>query len=234
MMGTYAKRAIPAPILLQAEPEPLEIDLQRTALIVIDMQNAFVSKGGFLDLQDADISPVQKIVNPIKKITSGARAKGIKVIYTVHGYSPDLCDAGGPNSPNWYKEGSLVSIRKHPEWRDKVLISGTWGADIVEELKSQEGDIIIRKQRYSACFGTNLDTILKTYNTKYLVFVGVATNFCVEASIRDAFYLDYFPILISDACAAVGPPFTQDATEFNVKLCYGWVATTENLVKAME
>jgi len=64
--------------------------------------------------------------------------------------------------------------------------------------------------------------------------MGTATNICLEASIRDAFYLEYSPILISDATANVGPVLTQDATIFNAKHCYGWVTNSHNLVKAME
>ncbi len=235
-----ASKGFPAPtaaleaVMLQAEPEPLEIDLQRTAVMVIDMQNAFVSRGGMYDLWgDRDISKNQKVIEPIKKITSAARTKGVKVVYVVNGLSPDLHDSGGPNSPHWYKR-MQTSYREHPEWRDKLYFSGTWGADIVEELKPQEGDILSSKIRYSAFFGTNLDTILKTYNTKYLVFVGVTTNICVEASIRDAYYLEYFPILVSDAAMNNGPASTQEATIFNIKCCYGWVTTTENIVKAMK
>lgn len=223
-----------APVLLEAEPEPLEIDLQRTALIVIDMQNAFVSKGGFLDLiGEVDISNAQKIIEPIKKITTAARAKGCKVIHFAEVLSPDLRDSGGPNSPFWYIV-PLTTYREHPEWQDKLIFRGTWGADIIQELKPQQGDIFIEKPRYSAFFGTNLDTILKTYSIKYLVFVGATTEICVETSIRDAFHLEYFPILVSDATVNSGAPFVKEATIYNVKICFGWVTTTENVLRAME
>ncbi len=222
-----------SPFLLQAEPEPLEIDLQRTAVIVIDMQCAFVMKGGMYDLWGRDISKILEVIEPIKKITSTARATGIKVIYVAHHHSPDFHDSGGPNSPNWYKR-ALTDYREHPEWRDKLHFAGTWGAEIIEELKPQENDILVIKPRYSAFFGTHLDMILKTYGIKYLVFVGVATNICVEAAIRDAFNLDYFSILISDATMNTGPSFMQEATIFNVKICFGWVTNTENIVRAME
>lgn len=128
----------------------------------------------------------------------------------------------------------MTTYREHPEWQDKLLTRGTWGAEIVEELKPQEDDIVIEKRRYSAFFGTNLDTILKTNSVKYLVLVGVATNICVEATIRDAYYHDYFSILVSDAAANSGPQFMQEATIFNVTRNYGWVATTENILKAMQ
>ncbi len=221
------------PVMLQAEPEPLQIDLQRTAVVVIDMQNAFVSKGGMFDLSGQDISRSQRIIEPIKKISRVARARGVKTIYVVHHHSPDLRETGGQNSGYWYSP-HVRMYREHPEWDDKFIISGTWGAEILKELEPREDEIVVVKPKYSAFFGTDLDTILKTFNVKYLAFVGVATNICVEAAIRDACYLGYFPILISDAAAPAGPPYTQEATIYNVKLCFGWVTTTENLVKALK
>lgn len=220
------------PVVLEAEPKPLEIDLQRMAVMVIDMENAFVSKGGLFDLLGFDLSNNQKCIEPIRKVNSAARAKGVKVIYVAHRLSPDLREIG-PNSPYWYR-GESLSYREHPEWRDKLTVRGTWGAEIIDELKPQAGDIVVEKQRYSAFFATNLDMILRTHNIKYLAFAGVTISICVEASLRDAFYLEYFPILISDAAATPGPPFRQDAVISNVKSCYGWVTTSANLAKAME
>lgn len=221
------------PVRLLAEPEPLQIDRARTAVVVIDMQNAFASKGGIVDLLGhADVTVSQKIIPRIKEITSAARAKGCKVIYVVQRWPADLHNTGGPDSPNWY-HSMLTSYREHPEWRDNTLVRGTWGAAVVDELKPQEGDIEVEKSKPSAFFETNLDTILKTYNIKYLLFTGTATNMCVEASLRDAYYRGYFAILASDAASNAGPPFTQEATIFNVKLVLGWVTTTENILKAL-
>lgn len=234
MMTIATSSQIRRPVVLQADPESLEIDLQRMAIIVIDMQNSCVSKGGIFDMSGVDVSCNQKAIEPIRKIKNAARLKGCKVIYTLHCYSPDLRDSGGPNSPNWYKAKSLREYLENPKWREKLTIRGTWGAEIVSELKPEEDDIIVEKQRYSAFFGTNLDMILRTFNIKYLIFVGVFTNICVEATIRDAFYLDYFSVLVSDATGNLGPPLTQEATVCNVKFVYGWVTTTENILKAMQ
>jgi len=220
------------PFMLEAEPQPLEIDLERSAIVVIDMQNAFASKGGMIDLMGLDISKNLKVVGVVKKIISAARLKKFKVLYTVHYYSPDLREAGGPNSGYWYSV-HMQGIREHREWWDKSIIRDTWGAEIVKELEPQEDEIVVVKPKYSAFFGTDLDSILKTFDIKYLVFVGIATNVCVEAAIRAACELDYFCILISDATAAAGPPFAQEATINNVKLCFGWVTTSENIIRAM-
>ena len=220
-------------VVLEAVPEPLQIDLQRTAVVVIDMQNAFVSKGGLLNMVGADVSGTPKIVEAINNVNRAARARGAKIIYVVHHQSPDLRETGGPNSGYWYN-AILRACRAHPEWRDKCIISGTWGAEIVEGLEVKEDDIVVVKPRYSAFYGTDLDTILKTFNIKYLAFAGVATNMCVEAAMRDASNLDYFSILISDATAPGGPPTLRDATIHNVKMCLGWVTTSENFVKALK
>jgi ureidoacrylate peracid hydrolase len=221
-------------VQLQAEPRQVKIDLQKMVVMVIDMQNGYVSKGGLFELRGFDISRVARIIKAIQKITNAARVKGYKVIYVVTRHPSDLSDSGGPDSPAWYKDAALNLKREHPEWQDKFTIRGTWGAEIIEELKPREGDIVFEKMRYSAFFQTNLDTILKTYNIKYIVFTGVAINICVEATIRDAYYLGYFPILVSDATDSVGANFLNDATIHNVKTCYGWVTDTENVLQAIE
>lgn len=217
-------------VIVEAEPEPLEIDLKRLVVIIIDMQNAFVSKGGMFDLWGADISSCLKVIEPIKNIAGGARSKGVKVIYVAHRLPPDLCDIG-PSSPFYYK-GILASYRDKPQMRDKLIIKGTWGAEIVDELKPQEGDMLVEKQRYSAFAGTNMDMILKTYDIKYIAFTGVATNVCVESSLRDAMHREYFPILISDATGAVSQSVQAMTIDF-VKECFGWVTTSDKLIKAM-
>lgn len=217
-------------VRIKAEPEPIDIDLRRSAMVIVDMQNAFVAKGGMFDLRGFDVTPIQRVICPITKICHEAREKKIKVIYIVHVLSPDLREVGSDSS-FWYK--SVKFYREDPRWQDKFIIRGTWGAEVVEALKPQANDLIVEKPRFSAFFGTNLDTILKTYNLKYLFFTGCATNICIEASIRDAANLGYFPILISDASVNNGPPFTQESTLFNVKLCFGWVTDTENLLKGI-
>lgn len=219
--------------LVQAEPEAIEIDISKTAVLVVDMQNAFVRRGGYLDLIGFDISATEKIIEPCREIVRAAREKGIKIIYLQMGYSPDLSDSGGPNSPAWYKSRGLTLIRQRPELKDKLYIYGTWGANIIEELEPQQGDIVIRKQKYDGFIGTNLDIVLRTYGVKHLLFIGTATNICVESTLRHAFSLEYFPILISDAVSQMGPSSTQEVTILNVRSTFGWVTTSENLLKAI-
>jgi ureidoacrylate peracid hydrolase len=220
-------------IIIQADPEPIKIDILKTAVIVVDMQNAFVSKGGYFDLLGHDLSAVQKIIGPCKEIITLARQKGCRIVYLQMGYSPDLSDAGSQNSPNWYKSRGLKMIRQHPEWKEKLYIYGTWGVDIIEQLKPQQGDILIKKQKHDGFIGTNLDIILKTFDMNYLMFIGTATNICVESTLRHAFSSGYFSILVSDAVSHMGPSLTQEATILNVRSTFGWVTTSDNLLSAL-
>jgi ureidoacrylate peracid hydrolase len=150
------------------------------------------------------------------------------------GYSPDLSDSGGPSSPNVIKSRALTLIGKKPELRDKLYIYGTWGADIIDDLKPQPGDVVVKKQKHDGFIGTNLDIILRTYEIKHVLFIGTATNICVESTLRHAFSLGYFPILISDATSPMGPPFAQEATISNVQSTFGWVTTTEKLLSGIK
>lgn len=225
------------PIPIDTEPQPLKVDLKRTGLIVIDVQNAFLSQGGFFTLEIPDAPLAETIRDPaekikqMKKIISQCRAKGIKIIYTLSINPPR--ESVGPDSPYLLKNDTVILEQEHPEWADKLINRGTWGAKIIEALEPHPDDILVEKPRYSAFFQTHLDTVLRTYDLKYLLFVGVATNICVEATIRDAYYREYFCILISDATVNSGPDFTQDATVFNVKARYGWVTDTEKILRAL-
>ena len=218
---------------IEAEPEQITLDLLKAALIVVDMQNAFVKKGGYLDLAGHDISATQKIIEPCQKLIGALRSIRAKIIYFQMGYSADLSDKGPLDSPGALKSRVLHFINQHPEAKDKVYVYGTWGAEIIDELRPQPGDITIKKQRYDGFFGTNLDLTLRTLGIKYLFFVGTATNICVESTIRHAFFLDYFPILVSDAVSHMGPSITHQATLLNVQSTFGWVTTSDNLLHAI-
>ncbi len=222
----------PQRVTIEAEPAPLEIDLQRTCVVIVDMQNGFIARGALLDTMGFDIEPFWAPVEPIKKISKAARARRCRVIHIVTVHHPG--DAGtGPDSVYWHKEGSLVLYRNQPELKDRLLLPGTWGTEIIPELALEEGDVAVEKPRYSGFFNTNLDTILKRFNIKYLITTGEATNNCVEAMVRDAYYHGYFAIVVSDATAAAGPSFMQEAALFNMTRFYGWVTTTENVLKAL-
>ena len=93
---------------------------------------------------------------------------------------------------------------------------------------------MIEKPRYSAFAGTTLDMTLRSHDVRYTIVMGIATNSCVEATIRDCYNLEYWPILVPDACANHGPDFTQETTIWNVKRTLGWVINSQELLEALK
>ena len=221
-------------IRLDARPEPVVVDLRRSAVVVVDMQNAFACKGGTLDLAGADISEASRVVHSIKKILDAARAAGVAVVYVQMGYKPNLSNSGGPNSPNWHKELALHLMNTRAELKGKLLTEGSWDFAIVDDLKPHPEDLVVVKTRYSGFAGTTLDSQLRTRGIKYLFFAGIATNVCVESTLRDAYFQDYWPILIADGAMPAGPASLHDATVFNVENFFGWTVRMEELVSAFK
>jgi ureidoacrylate peracid hydrolase len=174
----------------------------------------------------------KRVIETNKAVIKASRRKGIKVIYLRMAYRPDLSNAGGTQSPNYYKEAGIVAMRQHA-FRNHFLVAGTWDWEIIDDLKPLIGDIVVDKNRYSGFFNTELNSILHTLSIKYLLFVGIATNICVESTLRDAYFYEYFPILVSDGCGNVGPDYTQEATIWNVSTVFGWVTTGAELVQSL-
>ncbi len=222
-------------IILKAEPEAITLDTARTALIVVDMQNAFCKRGGLFDYMGRlNEDKARRIIEVNKKIVGISRDSGMRIVFLRMTYSQDLSDAGGQESPNYWKQSGLALMHKNPELRGKFLTRGTWDQEIVDELKPETDDIVVDKTRYSGFVKTDLDAILKTNNIKYTVFTGLFTNVCVESTLRDAFFHEYFPILISDGCGNTGPEYTQEATVWTVASVFGWVTSSDNLTKSLK
>lgn len=215
-------------VTLPARPEPIRLNPAETAVIVVDMQNAYSTPGGYVDLAGFDISGARGTIANIKRTLDAARAAGVLVVYFQNGWDPDYVEAGGPGSPNWHKSNALKTMRARPELQGQLLAKGTWDYAIVEELQPQKGDILIPKTRYSGFFNTNVDSVLRARGIRNLVFVGIATNVCVESSLRDAFHLEYFGVMLEDATHHLGPDFIQKATVYNVEKFFGWVATVDD------
>jgi len=192
-------------VKLEGRPEHVEIDLSKTALIIVDMQNVFAGRGEI----SGDVPPsiTEELIGKTKNLAEAARTAAIKVVY--------------------------LRMMKDPGRKSKSLIRTVGDTEIVDELKPLPGDIVIHKTWYSGFRGTSLDRILRESSIEHLIFTGVVTNVCVESTLRDSYFLDYLPILISDATNNAGPPFTQQATEWNVESSFGWVTTTGHVLKAL-
>ena len=214
---------------LNAKPNSLTVDFKKSAIVVVDMQNAFASKDGMLDIAGIDITDASRVIRVIRSVIEAARHIAVAVVYLRMAYKPDLSDSGGPNSPNFHKELAMSLMCSRPELKGKVLTEGTWDAEIVEALAPQPADLVITKTRYSGFAGTPLDSHLRMRGIQYLFFAGIATNVCVESTLRDAYFHDYWPVLLRDAAMPAGPPAAHDATLFNVESFFGWTTSSQDL-----
>jgi ureidoacrylate peracid hydrolase len=218
---------------LKTRPEAIEIDFAKSAAVIVDMQNAFVSKGGTLDLAGADLSEAPRVVQAIGSVLEAARSAGMTVVHLRMGYKPDLSNAGGVRSPNYYKQTAMHLMCSKPELKGQLLTEGSWDFAVVDELAPQPGEIIITKTRYSGFAGTTLDSELRVRGIQYLFFAGIAANVCVESTLRDAYFLDYWPILLTDATMAAGGRKMYEATLFNVESFFGWTIDCDDLRAAL-
>ena len=229
-------------VKVDAKPEPLSIDVARTAVIVIDMTNDFGSKGGMFDRAGIDIAPIQLVVTPTARVLAAARKVGIKVVYLSMAYRPDLSDVGPRDSPNWRVHTQFMRVGSKvqaPDGTDTwILIRDTWGTRVVSELQPQPGEPVIYKTRYSGFYKTELDDILQALATRYVVITGCTTSVCVESTLRDAMFRNYSPVLLADCSAEpIGyklPRSNHEASLLVIETLLGWVSSSERFITALE
>src|SRR5215831_3318472 len=119
-------------VTLAAKPTPISIDLAKTVVMVVDMQNDFASKGGMFDRAGFDISIVQRAIPPTAKVLAAARSAGIKNVYLKMGFRPDLSDMGAPGSPNrahLHHIGVGTPMRAPNGTESRILVRDTWNTE---------------------------------------------------------------------------------------------------------
>lgn len=220
-------------VTLAARPQPVSVDVASTALIVVDMQNAYASQGGYLDLAGFGLDGMTEVIARIADLLPAARRAGVQVVFLQNGWDPGYVEAGGPGSVNQCKSNAIRLMRERPELQGTLLAKGGWDYALIDALRPAPGDIVVPKPRYSGFVSTALDSILRSRGIRHLMLCGVATNVCVETTLRDAFGLEYHPILLRDACLQAGPAYVQDATIYNVETFFGWTASGADALAAL-
>lgn len=219
---------------LPARPEAIAFPPSQTALIVVDMQNAYATQGGYLDLAGFDVSATKSVITKIHQAVTAARAAGIQIIWFQNGWDDQYIEAGDAGSPNFHKSNALKTMRKRPELQGTLLSKGSWDYALVDELTPQAGDIVLPKPRYSGFFNTPLDSMLRSRGIRHLIFTGIATNVCVESTLRDGFFLEYFGVVLEDATYQAGPTFAQQAAIFNIETFFGWVSNVDTFCESLQ
>jgi biuret amidohydrolase len=217
--------------LIAAEPEPIAVDLDRTALVIIDMQRDFLEPGGFGETLGNDVSRLAAAVAPCRAVLDAARKRGMLVIHTREGHRPDLSDA----PPAKIERG-------HPDLRigapgpmGRILIRGEPGHDIIPALYPVAGEAVIDKPGKGAFYATDLGKLLADKGIDNLLVCGVTTEVCVNTTVREGNDRGYRCIVLADCCASYFPEFHAAGLAM-IKAqggIFGWVAQSAAAVAAL-
>lgn len=198
----------------------MPLDLSRSALIAIDLQNGFLDPKGSFARLGFDISPLRAAAEQAVRVVAAFAGRGLPVFLTALEYAEDYHDAG------------LLGSEIDPRLRDaKALVRGTWDAGLISELP-KAGVQVVRKRRYSAFIGTSLESDLRRLGVERVVVVGVTTSVCVESTVRDAMQLDFSTVLASDASAEFLPA-RHAASLAVVRAVLGQVRTSAEIIEAL-
>ncbi|MCR8657820.1 cysteine hydrolase [Paenibacillus sp. T3-5-0-4] len=218
-------------ISFYAEPQHVTINLAVTALVVIDMQNDFCSEGGWLDHIGADYNPARRPIDPLNALLPELRIHNVPIIWVNWGNREDRANVNPSVFHVYNMAGDDIGLGgRLPNNGSHVLEKGSWSAAIISELDTSSEDIYVDKYRMSGFCDTPLDSILRNLKVDTLLFAGVNLDQCVMGTLQDAVNLGYDSILLSDCSATNSPAFCEEATYYNVKQCYGFVASSTHLL----
>ncbi|MET0269792.1 MAG: isochorismatase family cysteine hydrolase [Sphingomonas sp.] len=223
-------------VALHAQPQDILIDLTRTALVVVDMQNDFCATDGWMGSMGIDFAAGRALIAPINDAVAAMRRCGAPVIWLNWGVRPDRANLSPgtqhPFNPNGEGPG-LAGEMTFAGRTYSVLQAGEWGARLLDGLDHEDGDIMIEKHRISGFYDTPLDAILKNHDVSTLLFAGVNADHCVLGTLMDANFHGYDTIMLEDCVATTSPDFCMQATLHNVRFCFGFTTSSAILADAV-
>jgi ureidoacrylate peracid hydrolase len=220
-------------VLADARPEQVIFDTARTALIVVDMQNDFCARGGWLDHIGVDISPLGDVVEPISEVARVLRDVDVPIIFLNWGNRPDRANMPPSILHVYDADGSGVGIGDPLPNGAAVLERGSWSTKLVAGLVAEAGDLFVDKYRMTGFVDTELDSVLRNLDVSTLLFAGVNLDQCVYATLTDAAALGYDCVLLEDCCATTSPAEAASGTLYNVAQCFGFVSSAAAVLNGL-
>ncbi len=193
-------------------------DPRLAALLIVDVQNDFVSPEGSAGKRGEDVSASLAMVPRLIRLIGAARRIGLTVVYikTTHSEWTD--------TPSWiYRTSQKSGLNSCRE--------GSWGAEFYDGIAPLATERTVIKHRYSAFINTDLNTVLKARGVQSVLVTGVATNVCVETTARDAYMFDYYVTLVEDCAAAYDPKLHMGTLE-NMRRHFGLVASSDEIIES--
>jgi nicotinamidase-related amidase len=180
----------------------MQLDLPRTALVVIDMQRDFLDAGGYAARAGMDIAPLRAAIAPVQQVLQAARAADVTVVHTREGHLPDLSDCPPYKLQRSRRAGAEIGAQGP---MGRLLVRGERGHDFIDALQPRPGELVIDKPGYGAFEGTTLGQALVVRGITTLLLCGITTEVCVSSTLRSAVDRGYRCFTIGDACAAADP-----------------------------
>jgi len=221
------------PVALAAQPQSVVIDAQRSALVIVDMQNDFCSRGGYLDYRGIDVTPDRAPIRPLQALVPVLRAHAIPIVWLNWGVRKDLLNIPPSLLHAHTHDGSGAGLGEAIPGGARILVQGSWGAQIVDELDPGDQDIHVTKHRFSGFWDTELDSVLRNMGVRTLLFAGVNADQCVMTTLEDASFLGYDVLMLRDCVATTSPDYCMQATEYNVKLLFGFMTDSASLIQGL-
>lgn len=243
--GGYSWRVSPTHVDLAAPPPPpllatiaagtqsITLDLRRTAMLVVDMQNDFCAPGGWADHIGADLTPERAPIEPLRALLPVLRERGVPIVWVNWGNRPDRKNLPPTTLYVFNPDGNGLGIGGALPNGARVLEKDSWSAAVVDELEQLPGDIKVDKYRISGFWDTPLEAILRNLDVKTLLFSGVNTDQCVMHTLTDAHFLGFNCVLLEDCCGTTSPAYCTQATLYNVRMCFGFVSDSKAVLAGM-
>ncbi len=216
--------------VMKAKPAPVEVDLDQTALLLIDMQRDFLEPGGFGEALGNDTRLLEAAIKPCASMLATARQHGMLVIHTREGHRPDLSDA--PASKVSRGSATLRIGDKGPMGR--ILIRGEPGHDIVPALQPETNEPVVDKPGKGAFYQTDLELMLRNRCIETLLVCGVTTEVCVHTTVREANDRGFRCIVLADCCGSYFPEFHEVGMRMITAQggIFGWVSDSRAAIEA--
>lgn len=221
-------------IAISAEPQNIRLDLARTALVVVDMQNDFCHPEGWLASIGVDVTPARMPIEPLKRLIGLCRKADMPIIWVNWGNRPDLLNLGPSTLHVYDQSGSGGGLGEPLANGAHVLEQGSWAAAVVDEFGDTGSDVHVSKYSMSGFWDTQLDAILRNLGATTLLFGGVNLDQCVLCTLQDASFRGYDCILLGDCAATTSPDYCAQAALYNVKQCFGFVAGSGEIAELLE
>jgi ureidoacrylate peracid hydrolase len=187
----------------------MKLNRGSTAVLVVDMLNDFLKQGGKMVLDGGGV-----LIPPMRRLLTHARKAGVPVIYV------NDCHRQGLKDDREFKK------------RSEHCVEGTWGAEVIDELKPKKKDFVVLKHRFSGFYETDLDLTLKDMGVDTLVVMGVVTNICVRSTIHDAFFRGYKVLVPKDCVMATGER-EQESSLYDIDTHFGRVSNSGEVIQMM-